>query len=1557
MICNRRIYSLTLFRWCTTLWQQRLHSDIIPKTAIQPIFYRWLLFCAILLGIYPSLFSQATADTLLSRIENCAATGAVADELGAGFQANPKGEFLLAPPSRDLRFGILIYNIDILSTKAVFSAAIAFRESHSNQLVAFKADNVFFSKTNGLTGPVNLYLLQDVFFRLGNVVKINLNGGNMAGCYATMECKGLKEFGISGSAEFNSQYILPCTDSGEIIKNKVMKTDFLLKAKNWGDILVQVSLPSFQIKSLTDFVFKIQGATLDLSETNNINGLLLPTEYIQDNLLGGSVEIWEGFYLQKGTLTFPKHFKENMGNRIIAGVSNLFIDEFGMSGNIFVQNILNFEKGRIAGWNISIQEAYLNLVFNSIKGGGLKGDLGLPILPDTSRLSYLANIGANDNYLFSIGINKPLTIPALKVAKLNLNQGSYVSAVIAKGEIEMRASLTGSLTIASQKTNENFNFPKVTFQNLYVSNKSPKFGVEYLGIERSKDTASFSKFPLTLNKIALVSKESLFTLQFSFGLNLTEYITAGAGMEIRCEWKNINGSNRLQYKDFAVNHISAAFEKSGVKVTGVIDIFKEDLNYGNGFNGQVSFAIDNIKIKGNAKALFGNINQTRYWYFDAGLTWPAPGIPVFAGVNINGFVGGAWDRMRVKKNSDIVANPNIGKTELGPIFIPDRNAGIGLRAGAFLNGGSETSYEAKTIFEIQCAKSGTIQNILFYGDIEVMAETTPVNKSAIINNSAITPNDGSAWSAYVNSYTPKGKIGGPFMLKFDFDNKYFSANAAIYINNIVGNNIQGSGTNGKAGEINTFFSNKKWYIRVGVPLSPLVIKLKISNQTNISCGIYFNCGTELLPSAPAPNEVIQALHYSPQMDAIRNLEALSTGAGFAFGARFDATATAGATDKKFSVYANLKVIAASDLNLMKFKDNAICASTGEKPGIQNWYAYGSLYTFIQGKVGARAGNFAIDVFTLTGALALDAHGPNPFYANGNMRIEFNLGGFWKFNNNIHIDLGNKCDLRTALLSDTSIIYKITPLNKTKDYNPLDAVSIDFSAPINIPFYSPNGSKYKFVSKSPILSVNGKTTSSNWIWDKDNQRISTNNRDPFPEKQLIKISVSVDLVEIVGNIEKPVYINSKPVSETAVSEFVTGKYPDNISISNVKYAWPEMLNVNFHPKELPNGFIQLKVNQNYLFTTSGTKSIARYTDVKNNTIEETNALYYDGRIGFSAPTLLIAGNYYKINIVHVSSTYALYSGPPSMGGASPIGAVIPSATVLGGRSGTVTSTIKPTILISYWFRCSEFNSNKLKNTDFKQTNAHLSPTSGKLSNLVLEFTNSKNEYFANTELMPDSSIVARIKITADANATNWVKSELLNKIYKTSGTCLPFNFLGRDTNIYGAIPTKAIKIYQPQYASAVLNNIDILSGKNFIFKDKYLEIKYDLPSIAENDLEAIKTKIIALLISGKITTIDATNYAKSFVSSAPKGITTLSTSSTSIVPTMSPPLGASSVIVSLPIAIASTAVPSYTVTLMQRIQNLEIDPLPKPGNFGIQVQYYLPSLIKPSSDFKTTYTVK
>lgn len=1481
-----------------------------------------LLFC-----FFINSLAAGVADTLEQKVQSAIDQNRVVNDLGHAFHSHPSGEFLLAPKNGDLRFGVIIYNIDILPDKAIFSAGLAFRDPRNNQLVAFNADQIVFSHTNGITGPIKLHLLDSFYLQMGKAVQLTFLGGNSNLTYATFDCAGLSEFSISGMAQFHTNMIQAVNDTGEIIPNLPLIAQFQITTQHWHQILAEVSLPAFQVRTAPGYIFHINRAILDLSETQNSMNVLFPKVYHVQNLLGGNIQIWEGFYLEKGTLTLPRFFKTDNGNPIQIGVERLLIDEFGFSGNIFVDHILDFDKGTLAGWNFSIDQFKLNIELNQLTGGVLKGDIGLPVLPDTSRLSYYGRFDKDEHYLFSISTKGNLTLPALRAASLQLTKNSFISAEIDHRNVVLSATLHGQFVIQSQSSDKvPIKIPNISFRGLHVGNKSPKFSVEYLGLSNQPDSAHYSHFPLQISRLEFTGLNNQYLLHAGFLLHLTEYASAEAGIHVYCNYISKNNHDRLVFDRFGINSIGFDFEKSGIFIKGRADLFQSDLDYGNGFSGNIAFKLNQPAISAQARVLFGTVQSMRYWYFDAETLWPAPGIVLFPGANINGFVGGAWHRLSPWDGQKPIAHPEYGRVASGAVLVPSKSAGLGVKAGAYINGGTSQSYQAKTVLEMQFLSSGALARTLFYGDLQIMGEKIqPTTKN--LSQTCGTMPSASAWNNYVKNYSPTGQLAGPFMLEWDFLNHSFFGNSALYLNHAAGNTLNGALANGLAGELTSYFSASKWYLRAGTPLRPLSAKISIDGLTTIESKVYVITGSELLEPAALPAEISQVLGSSKNNLALRNGTDINSGKGFALGMQFSAEAAAGGTDKKVSVYARLRAITGFDVNMREYP-NLICEGTQKTPGFHSWYSQGRLYSFVQGKIGASVGKVSVDVMTLTGVLDMTMAAPAPTHASGKTRLVFNLGGLFKFKSDLNIELGNACTPQPKGVADNQILESTIPLIHENSVNIFSAIQAKYSIPLNETILLPDGKKIMFKQRSFQLNGGMNSNIGKWIIAQDGYTGYFDKNYALSPLSTYRLHFEFEVLELKNNQWSPLMLNGKAVVEIHDIDFKTGPQPDNIPGENISYAWPYDNQVNFYSRQVSKGYVKLNFQQDYLFNIPGTTIKARFSDNKFQTIAETAVTYSNGKLSFEIPSALVGGNTYRLRIVRIPIALGSQTSNTSLNANKAL--LAKSPVTPGGSSAASGSSQLPALLYDLWFRCSYFSTIQEKMNSFSvvRYNENTDKT------LKIELNNSKNELFENREFISTPSTK---NLSAMLSNTPWFVAEGQRKTYSIFGSIPSSYLLSRDTSILGLFPAKSLLFSQPGIENVQLSDAQKTGNAPLDFGYNNIEIQYNVIQTVNQDLVDIANRIDQYPLAGQPAVQKAIlNYKTLFTSTASipsaKGMPTISTAGSAaklpfVVPISrisSAPSSASSSIIVVP--------PKTIFTLF---------PVSKPSNYPVLFQYPMP----------------
>ncbi|NBP06746.1 MAG: hypothetical protein EBV15_11130, partial [Bacteroidetes bacterium] len=418
------------------------------------------------------------------------------------------------------------------------------------------------------------------------------------------DCGGLKQFGITANARVSNNVLVPVDENHRAMPDSALSAHIQLKVKSWEEMLASISLKPFQIKGLDGYVFNITKATLDLSEDANANGMQFPENYKDP----GFDVSWEGFYLAEGKMHFPKKFASDSASAVLS-IKNLILDSKGFSGNIEGERILSPEKGNLAGWRFGIDRANISFYRNCLSKAELAGPLGLPVLPDTQYLQYHALLGFNDEYSFRVMTRDSVTFPAIKAGRVRLDPGCQVYLESIRGNVTARALLHGQLSISINSNNAEklpaADFGGIAFQGLLVSNKSPKFSIDYLGITKNETQSQrISNFPVSIHSIEAGTENGQVRIQFGLGLNLSEKIGCNTRFAIFTDFKNERNMDRWVFVRAQLEDFTLRVAISNLSFNGRISIMRSDPVFGDGFSGAVSFGVKlaSQEVKGSCSA-------------------------------------------------------------------------------------------------------------------------------------------------------------------------------------------------------------------------------------------------------------------------------------------------------------------------------------------------------------------------------------------------------------------------------------------------------------------------------------------------------------------------------------------------------------------------------------------------------------------------------------------------------------------------------------------------------------------------------------------------------------------------------------------------------------------------------------------------------------------------------------------------------------------------------------------------------------------------------------------
>jgi hypothetical protein len=1373
------------------------------------------------------------------RILAAAERGAVADELGSAFHARPGGEVLLLPPNKDLRFAILIYNIDILPDRAQFSAGLAFRDGRSNQLVAFKTDNIHFYYKQGLTGPVRMQLMSDVTLRLGRAATVQFFGGENQ-TWAEFDCNGLSQFGIAAQALINSDVLVPVDANHAAIPDSALTCGIQMKVKSWDELLLSVSLKPFQIKGFNGYVFNISKATLDLSADMNVAGMQLPDDYRDP----GFDETWEGFYLAEGKMYFPRHFAlDSIASTL--SIRHLMLDEMGFSGQIAGKKILSPEKGNIAGWKFGIDNAQISFYRNCLKKAVLNGPVGLPVLPDTQFLQYQALLGFDDYYSFRVYTQNQVSFPALKAGKVFLDSGSQVYLESIHGDITARALLHGRLQIsvagneAEKQLQAHFN--GISFQGLSLSNKAPKLGIQYLGIGRTPNASQqMGNFPVTLYSVSFSIANEQPTLGFGLGLNLSEKLGCNTRFSIITALKNEQKTDRLTFVKVRLDDIYVRAEISNISFTGSISIMRSDPVYGDGFSGSVAFGVKlaNQAIRGSCKVMFGNIRSRRYWYFDASVAVSGPGIPLAPAVSLNGFLGGAWHRMRALKPNETPPNSVAGRSENGRIYVPDSSAGLGLRAGVFLKSTAKGAFEGNAVLDIQFNRTGGLSGIGITGTADFFIKPMPPNPSDFTQKSkALCTSPGSlGWNP---QFVPKGSMAAALEMVLDFDKDVYHADMKMYVNVATsGMGLKGKGNYGYAGQMNMFFAPTDWYVWIGNSSQPLQIVAKIPGVIQLNASAYFMAGTKVLPAPPLPEIIRKAVGYPAVSE--RNTEMMSKGIGFALGAAIQCQIGGEYKGKKLAIYAKGLAEAGFDMLMQQYHSSVYCEQTGERPGVNGWFARGKYYVGASLNLGVRYESKEFQIANLGIGAVLSGQGPNPIYAQGLAGIHVNLI-FLKINENIRLEMGKKCDLSETRYNDVPIISIEEPA-QGKDVSVLVQPRVAFAMPISKEFMDANQRKLRFVAdltmRKSSIRVLGK-----WIVSDNGEQAIFQPDEALQSQTNYTVAATLFLEAWESRSSKWIRFkyNGSEIIEQKTMTFTTGDSPSTIPLENVAATYPQIGQVNLHRDYTDKGFVELKVSQWQSFSMAGTRLVARFT-AQNGECREVPAEIRGLTAHFTIPKSLSNGRVYRFTLVRRSATAALMnlssgfqviqgSAKPVSGPVMLSGTTAPSSSNANSSGKSSSPAISDAVILSYWFRNSLYGTPTEKWTDCKVTEIVASP-----GQKWLQVNQSKGEYLQFSELQQKT-----LRLSADMGRNTWFRQSVYPMVYGLYYGLSP-NIRGsvrwnRDTS-EGLIPNALVNVEQAGIEQVELKQGHYTVG-TYTFQNTTLQMRYHGLQTIEADLQALK----------------------------------------------------------------------------------------------------------------------
>lgn len=1366
-----------------------------------------------------------------------------------------------------LRYSISLDSIVMTPQGAYLIAYMVFEEPSSGKKLAFRGTNIKITKAGGLTGDARLELIGDQPINLfGDNSVLTLRGDGST--YVEFDCNGFKMMGVGADVLFSRDMFVPENADGSQGSGRV-KASFTTTLSNWNDLIAEVEMPAFQVKGLEGVGFKVSNAVFDFSDYRNAPAVKFPEEYQSTSMLPESPELWRGFYLRELSISLPKQFKsKGSSERKKFSAYDVLIDNMGFTGTLVAANLIQKQDGDMNGWTYSLDSLSITLQANQIKSAGFNGEIIVPIAKEQTPFTYTAIINSGNEYLFNVSPTDDIQFDVFKTSKVEIYEASYLDIRVVDGKFLPKANLHGKMDIAASlgknESSKKANLANITFENLELQSVKPyvKVGAFSFGSEAAEQ--AMAKFPVSINNIGLRTiSDTQMGLDFDLIVNLNESFGGEAGLTVLGKLDNASGSQKWKYDKLQVNDITVDIDQGAFKFYGKLQFFRDDADYGDGFNGVLDAEFQ-PGINVQATAIFGSVDGMRYWYADALATFPSA-VPIAPPLGMNGFGGGAFYRMKMDNEG---VGSDFGKTASGVVYVPDADAGLGLKATiAFSTVGSESVINGDATFEIAFFKGGGVRSVTFTGNLFAM--TPPIGGDMLNKISEKTAKMVKVVEKYENNMVggvlpddeqtikeihgeiganagKRGSLSAHMKFVLDFENKSLHGNMEVYVN-VAGGIIKGVGPGGRAGWAVIHYGPGDWYFYVGTP----------DDRVGISAGVgpiraeltsYFMAGTKI-PGSPPPPEIVSDILGGIDLDYMKDENALGMGKGVGFGSAL-AIDTGDLTFLMF--YARFQAGLGFDIMLKNYGDDVRCKGRSEPLGVNGWYANGQAYAYFDGKVGIRVKVFGkrkkVEILSIGAAAVLQAKLPNPFWMRGVVGGRFSvLGGLVKGDCRFEVTIGEECEIvGGSVLQGIQVIAEVTPNQGEREVSVFNTPQTVFNMPINKTFemIDVDDQKKKFRIKLDEFSLvySGAIIPGELEWNDDKTVVAYNSFDVFPSEKEIKAVVQVSFEEYVSGKWTPVYVSGSKYVERSEVTFTSGVAPDYIPLENVEYSYPVISQVNYYKDESNSGYIKLKKGQPYLFQVDAEwDQKGRFSSSGGGTHLFNFSYNSSAReVKFTIPGSMQNNKIYAFELVNLPASDQGSVDRNVSDESNKVvneGEAIDTEIVTKKAEGTIENLQEKSIFTTH-LRTSQYNTLAAKLNAANMTQQWRWPIRDGVHELgkAIEI----EEVFDDAELNGTKNQRPLIQFEAVLSDNNYYNEYMYPIVYSGYPLEGRFKIDWRNTEEIGVPPVRAVYIRQHPHNRLSLTESN-LTTQTFAFGSLAAFI-YNLPHYYESDLSNIQTQV-------------------------------------------------------------------------------------------------------------------
>ena len=1101
--------------------------------------------------------------------------------------------------------------------------------------------------------------------------------------HAVISCTGVEEIHLDAALEFGRDYLLPVDNQGQELPGEVsvdIQTVLSENLSNW--MLESPGLspsPHFTLPALPGFVLTPKDLVYDQHRTDQSPNMSLPNGHP----LEGEEAFWQGLSIGSVDIQFPEGFEKNGQSLTVSG-GHILLDHTGLWGDLAFQNVLDAQNGSLGSWAFSVESFFLDMQESKLAGGGFAGAIELPL--STVGVDYEIALSEDQNgdaYTFGINPGTDLDLD-MWIAQFTIGASSSIQIEKPQNSSTFvpTAELNGAIQIGWTKNSlqqgqtpsvGHFQLPQLQIEGMQIATENDKPVIADFGLP-SLDNINFPQgdlfaFKINLTELGIVENlegERGLKIGLSLGFDDTgseEGDPLIGGATVFTFFPKLE-ANKFRFGKTVLNEVSVDATVGPATISGGLQIFDEDLTYGDGFRGYVQVSMPPVGLQDmNFTLQVGTAPENyRYWMVDASIKLTT-GIVCGPAVAIYGFGGGFWFNMTrdgpenlkgaVAVNYNDMANVSPedpvdmtpGGTKNGVVYTPSQGT-FGFQSNVIIGlVGTSSAFNADVGMAMELSTHFGFNMIEFNGKAYLMQAMDNRGEALVTGEVTIKVE-----TANVNPIGPvlSGHVGVQMAVE-----TVVSVEADL--------------------NMDFLFSQEYWYVYFGSwdeqanpatyePFNdPLRNRIDIEIpfvESKLQLNNYFMIGNSLPPSLPPLPKSVQeffpgAVPANPAMETIT-----ASGKGFAAGAG----AHLDASVNYAILYSDIVFDMGFDALVQKFEGD--CGENG-KPGIDGWYAKGQAYAYCNVSGGLQIDLWfyqgKADFMSFTAGALLQMQGPNPMWVNGRIKFDVSiLGGLVKVNTQVVAEVGEKCDEGAGSpFDDIPIVAYVDPADGAEQVHCYTDPQIVFNFP-DEPFklemqnagnnewetrgYSVKLQEVIFSYQDPETEEEMEIELSEPVYAEDGYSCLLIALDALPGVTEINYQVRAQGFEhkMLGSIITDEIIESFDPQLT-VGTFWTDSLPDAILAEDIVYAIPGLGQRYYLKESQPLAKIEMhKQNCESLFKTENPDNPqekyaykARLTRLSTGDVEETNCLCNGKTLSYTMPPGLKNGQIYQLDIVRRS----------------------------------------------------------------------------------------------------------------------------------------------------------------------------------------------------------------------------------------------------------------------------------------------------------------------------------